>query len=398
MLGSSVWWRRFVSVESYFTFALLLFVLAFMALPSSKAVNNFYYSFIALPALWILVRGRWKMSRSTPLFWLWIALLLWMLLAAVQIQTFQYLKHWLYVAVFCGITLLLADYCFFRRDRVMQWLFYAVLAYVVLSTLYLWRSGLYQPGQRIHMPMRLTSPTYASIVLVAFFALTISRLIKCRNWGGLGLSATLVFFATGYVLQSRAGVLGLFVVIGLASVYTLWSARRGWIRLLLVLVGLSTVVGLWYLFENVPTFERLIDRADSGRFELWHAHYQLFLDCRTWLGCVPTHFDAITISGGRVLIEHPHNVMFSMLLYYGWVGLLLFVLILSFSFLEAWRQNNPWGLFLLASLLMLMFDGGGLINQPNELWLLILLPCMLILAEQVRQPESVEYAGADEGR
>lgn len=381
-------WRQSASVECYFTYALLLFVLAFIGLPSSKVVNNFYYIFLAIPALWMLLRGRWKLARSTPLLWLWLAFLLWILLSAAHVQTSQYIKHWVYVAVFCGMVLLLSDYRFFRRDQVIQLLFYSVLAYVFVSTLYLWYSGFYKPGQRIGMPMRLTSPTYASIVLVAFFALATIGLIKRCSWGMLTCSAALVLFATGYILQSRAGVVGVFMVIGLAAMYGLWNVRQWWIRISLVLVNLSIVAGLWYLFETVPAFENLIERADSGRFELWQAHYEIFLTCRTWLGCAPAHFDSVTTFGGRLLVEHPHNALFSVLLYHGWVGFLLFLTILGLTFLAAWRQCNPWGLLLLVSLSMLMFEGGGLINQPNELWLLILLPCMLILAEQVRQPES----------
>lgn len=384
MAGSLMRWRQFASVERYFTYGLLLFVLAFISLPSSKAVNNFYYVFLGLPGLWLLLRNRWPAAQSTLLLWLWVIFLLWTLVASVQVATFQYLKHWLYTAVFCGLTLLLVDHRFFRRDSVIHWLFIAVLVYMLLGTLYLWLAGLYVRGARVNMPMRLGSPTYASIVLVAFFSMVMLQLIRSHSWGLLGFYAVLVLFVAGYILQSRAGVLGLMMVIGSVALYWLWSARKWWIRLSLVFVGLVAAIGVGYLFEAVSTFERLIERADAGRFELWKAHFQAFRDCHAWLGCAPAHFEGITTYGGQLLVEHPHNVLFSVLLYHGWVGFLLFSAILILTLMSASRQRNPWGLFLLIGLLMLMFEGGGLIDQPNELWLLVLMPCMLILAENTR--------------
>lgn len=377
-------WLKSVSVESYFTYALLFFILAFMALPSSKAVNNFYYVFLALPALWFFARGRWQAVRLSPLLLVWIAFLLWVLLGAVQVQTLQYLKHWLYVTLFFLLILLLVDYRYFRRSQVIHGLFCVVLAYLAFGTLYLWFIGGYTPGARIFMPMRLNSPTYAGIVVVAFFSLTVGVLVKHQRWGLLSLAAVSVLFFTGYILQSRAGVLGAVIVMALTSVYFLWNVRQWRVRFFLILVLLSLAAGMYYLLDTVPALGRLIERADAGRFELWQAHYRVFTECHTWLGCAPVRFDGITTFGGRLIVEHPHNVLFTVLLYYGWVGLALFLAILCLSFIAAWRQHNPWGLFLLISLLMLMFEGGGLINHPNELWLLIFLPCALILAEQLR--------------
>lgn len=378
-------WRKVGSVEGYFSWMLLLFILAFIWLPSSKAANNFYYAFLALPAILMFVLGRRGAVRSTFLLWLWVVFLSWMLIAFVQVQTLQYAKHWLYVTIFCGLTLLLTDYRFFRRQWVLLGVFYALIVYVLLSTLYLWYSGAYEAGMRVgDMPMRLSGPTYGSIVLVAFFALAVTESVRRSQWVALGVSAVLVVFATGYVLQSRAGVLGAFILIGLVCAYCFWHAAQWQQRLVLVLCILLLAAGLWWLFDTVDAFKLLIQRADSGRFELWQAHYQAFLECRVWLGCAPAHFEDISISNGQVLILHPHNILFSVLLYHGWVGFFIFLVILSLSLLTALQQRNPWGLFLLLSLLMLMFEGSGLINQPNELWLLIFLPCMLILAEQVR--------------
>ncbi|SFM70324.1 O-Antigen ligase [Halopseudomonas yangmingensis] len=378
-------WRNVNKIEYYFTLALIAFVLSFVFLPSSKAVNNFYYVFLGLPALWMFFCGRFHLERHTPLLWLWVAFMLWMLLAAIQVQTLQYLKHWLYVAVFCGLIVLLVDYRVLRQYRLCFAIFLIFLLYILMTTAYYWYTGSHPVGRRVgDLPMRMSGPTYASIVLSAFFALGAWVLLSRNNWFAFVLCSSLVVFCTAYVLQSRAGVLGAFLVIGAGCFYSLWFAENWRYRMLVLLTMVIGASGLFWMFGNQPVFQLLVARADSGRFELWQAHYETFLECRTWLGCAPDYFADIAIFGGRVIIEHPHNIIFSVLLYHGWVGFLGFLTILALTFFAAWQQRNAWGCFLLVSLLMLMFEGSRLVNQPSELWLLIFLPCMLILAEQVR--------------
>jgi hypothetical protein len=381
--------KDFISVERYFTGMLLLFVFSFVLLPSSKAVNNFYYIFMGLPALWVFFTKRCSPLRRTALLWLWVALLFWMLTQVWEVQKVQYVKHWFYVLVFCGLILSLVDPQVFKRRWVVLGFFFVVLVYTLLGALYLWYSGSYQLGERIGaLPMRLKGPTYTSIVLVAFFALAAIELVKNGRWVTFAISVILVIFVTGYLLQSRAGMLGVLALVSLVVLRGLYCSRLRWQSILLLFTALMMAVSLWWLFDAIPAFNNMIQRADSGRYELWQAHFQIFLDCKTWLGCPPAAFEQITIFDGKMVIQHPHNILLAVLVYHGWIGFLIFMAALVLTFLTAWKQRNSWGFFLLITLLMLMFEGSGLISHPNELWLLIWLPCMLILSEQTMLPKS----------
>lgn len=373
---------RWFSIGRYLTLVLFLFLLSYVFLPSAKAVNNFFYVFMALPGLCILLRSPWSIDRISMLAWFWCLFFIWLLLGGVGAGSFQYLKHWFYVVLFCLVVARFVEFRFFRCVRFHFFIFLFFVCYVYFSACYYWWAGVYPVGARVDfLPMRLSGPTYTSILLVALFALLGATLVRRSQWVFFLICLVVVLFGAGYILQSRAGVVGVFLVAGGALLYFLLKSSSHLVRFVVFLCMTGVFVFLIWIFSSHPVFERLLARADAGRFELWGAYYQAFLRCPTWFGCHPERLADITIQGGRVLIEHPHNVFLSVLFFNGWVGLLLFFGALFLTLKCAWLQKNPWGCFLLASLSMLMFDGSRLINQPNELWLLVLLPSMLILAE-----------------
>jgi len=53
---------------------------------------------------------------------------------------------------------------------------------------------------------------------------------------------------------------------------------------------------------------------------------------------------------------------------------------------RAWQQRDPWGLYLFTALVVLNFDGSKLVGNPDELWLLILLPMALIINQRAGAP------------
>ena len=48
-------------------------------------------------------------------------------------------------------------------------------------------------------------------------------------------------------------------------------------------------------------------------------------------------------------------------------------------------MRDGWGWYLAAALVMLNFDGSKLVGNPDELWLLVLLPAVLIYGRVVRE-------------
>lgn len=364
----------------YFTPALLVFIASFLVLPTSKMVNNVYYALLALPALCVLLMRRGQDIRLSPALLLWGALCAWYVLIGLLSADGQHFKHVLYVALFVLLVSQLADPQPLRTPLFARGLFWALGVYVLGSAIVYWSIGRYAPGERVlWLPGRMTGPIYTSMWLTCCFALALPVWISQRRWGELAAAALLAVFCMGYVLQSRSGLVGMLALGGMVA---------GWLalcraRYLLWLGGVAILLAGTTLFamRELPEVASLFARADSGRFELWRILSAEWLGCSLWLGCGMQHVSEATILGGAP-IQHPHNIFLALGLYSGLVSLLIFLALMAVVLRCAWRQRDPWGLYLLVALIVLNFDGSKLVGNPDELWLLVLLPMALIINQR----------------
>lgn len=83
-------------------------------------------------------------------------------------------------------------------------------------------------------------------------------------------------------------------------------------------------------------------------------------------------------------IQHPHNIFVSLGLYTGAASLVMFLVVMAMTLWNALRNGDAWGLYLACALLMLNFDGGQLVGNPDELWVLVLLPATMVLGRIVQ--------------
>lgn len=360
----------------YFTLALLVFLASFLLLPTAKMVNNVYYALLALPALGVLLARRGCDIRPEPALLLWGALWLWYVVVGIGSGDLQYFKHVLYIALFVLLVSLLVDPQPLRTPSFSRGLFWVLGVYVLGSAIVYWISGRYEPGERVlWLPGRMTGPIYTSMWLTCCFALALPAWLTQRRWLELSAAALLAVFCMAYVLQSRSGLVGM---LALAVLLAGWLALRRARYLIWLGGGLALAAGLLlYGMREVPEIASLFARADSGRFELWRILFAEWLDCGLWLGCGVQYASQATILDGAP-IQHPHNIYMALGLYSGLVSLLLFLALNALLLLRAWQQRDPWGLYLLVALLMLNFDGSKLMGNPDELWLLVLLPMALI--------------------
>lgn len=360
----------------YFTPALLVFLASFLLLPTSKMVNNVYYLLLALPVLGVLLARRGRDIRISPALLLWGALCGWYVLIGIGSGDGQYFKHVLYIALFVLLVSQLVDPQLFRAPLFARGLFWILGFYVLGSAIVYWITGRYAPGERVlWLPGRMTGPIYTSMWLACCFALALPMWIAQRRWFELAAAISLAVFCMAYVVQSRSGLVGL---LGLGVLIAGWLAVRK-ARYLLWLAPVGAVVVGLVLFgmREIPEIASLFARADAGRFELWRILAGEWLDCGLWLGCGMQHVTQATISGGSP-IQHPHNIYLALGLYSGLVSLFIFLALMAVSLRQAWQRNDPWGLYLLVALLVLNFDGSKLVGNPDELWLLLLLPAALI--------------------
>lgn len=360
----------------YFTPALLVFIASFLLLPTSKMVNNVYYALLALPALGVLLINRGRDIYLSPTLLLWSALCAWYVLVGISSLDGQYFKHVLYVAIFVLSVSLLVDPQLLRAPLFARGLFWVLGIYVLGSAVVYWIIGRYALGERVlWLPGRMTGPIYTSMWLASCFALALPVWMAQKRWVELVAAAFLAVFCMAYVLQSRSGLVGMLVLGGLVAG---WLALRRARYLLWLGAATVLVVGLTlFAVREVPEVASLFDRADSGRLELWRILVGEWMACGAWLGCGMQHVSEATILNGSP-IQHPHNIFLALGLYSGLVSLLIFLAMMVVVLHRAWQQRDPWGLYLLIALVTLNFDGSKLVGNPDELWLLVLLPMALI--------------------
>ncbi|HAW39314.1 O-antigen ligase family protein [Pseudomonas stutzeri] len=369
--------KKFYERSGYFTVALLVFVASFLILPTSKMVNNVYYVLLATPALGFLIFSRGRGVELSLGLCLWGGVFFCLTVAGMLSADVRWLKYVLYAAVFMTLVSQFVDPRPFRAPQFARGLFWVLCGYILGSAIFYWVVGRYVPGERVlWLPARMTGPIYTSMWLACCFTLALPVWVEQRRWFELFAALLLAVFCMAYVLQSRSGLLGMVALGGLVAVGLVLRRVRHVLWLGLA-ASLGALLVYWATLE-IPEVARLFARADSGRFELWGVFFSEWVKCGVWLGCgVNPNIDVVLSSG--LSIQHPHNIFLALGLYSGLFSLLVFLLTMVVILRQALKGRDPWGGYLLLALIMLNFDGDRFIDNPNELWLLVLLPAALII-------------------
>lgn len=370
-------------LQLYFGSVLSAFLLSFLLYDSAKFTNNLFYACMALPGLFFLLKSKGGGVFSQPLGRVWAAFMLWFLVPAVYAGDFQFYKHIAYVSLFVFIIAALVPVRLFNGGLFVRGLFWAVCLYLYASSLHSWMTGQFVFGQRVAiLPGRLSNVIYASALLVCALALALPLWVRQRRWIEAFCAVLLTLLAAAVVVQTRTALVGIAVVFGLWALWILYRyPRRGSLALAGSVLVVVTVV--WLCWED-QWVRLLFVRGDSFRIELFEIMTDEWRHCGWLLGCGVDFQTTRTLTGG-IPIQHPHNVFVAMGLYFGAVSLVLFVAVMGLTLWQAWRQRDPWGCYLLCALVMLNFDGSKLVGNPDELWLLILLPAAMILARKVQK-------------
>ncbi len=367
----------------YFTLAVLVFMAAYLCIPTAKWINSYYYAAIALPALILFVLRPRLIDWRSPLLLLWLVFLAWFIVPGARAEEGQFFKHILYVLLFVLSVACLVDGDFFRRPGFVRLAFWVVCAYAVGSSLVFWLTGHYAVGQRvIHLPGRISNPIYVSIWMVCLGGLAAPTWIRERRWIELLAAVVVTIVGISFALQTRTGLVGIGF---LAALGVLFAFPRFPLRTLALVVLVSALIaGVVQVVHTEAWFVAFWGRADSGRIELFHFMIKDWESCGWWLGC-GLGYQSHDLLHGTEAIQHPHNIFVSFGIYTGLVSLLIFGVLMLASLGAALRQRDPWGLYLAVALLMLNFDGAKLIGNPDELWPLVLLPAAMIAGAEVQR-------------
>ncbi|PZW80561.1 hypothetical protein DFS21_106313 [Pseudomonas sp. 2848] len=367
----------------YFTAALIAFLASFVLMDSSKWTNNIFYAFIALPGLVFLVKERGAGLFSDKLGLAWLVFLLWFLVPAAIAGEGQFYKHIVYVTLFVFVVAALVNHDFMRSWVFARALFWIICLYIFAYALYAYATGLYALGQRVDLlPARMENVIYVSIWLLCALALAMPHWLRRQLWVEAFAAVALSLVAVSFVLQTRTAMLGAAFLFAAWAVWALWRFPRIAGPWLLGFAVLGAVV-LW-LIKDASWVHSVIARGDSFRGELFRVMVGEWQNCGWALGCgVEFHTDKLL--AGTMPIQHPHNIFVALGLYTGGVSLLLFLVIVAMTLVQAVRLRDPWGMYLACALVMLNFDGSKLIGNPDELWPLVLLPAAMVLGRGLQQ-------------
>lgn len=369
-------------VQIYFSATLVIFLLSFILNSSAKVTNNLFYALIALPGLFFVLKHRGAGVLSQPLGVAWAVFMAWFLVPASVAGEFQFFKHILYVSLFVCVIAGLADNGFFRSANFIRVQFWAVCLYILAVSVYGWVTGRFEFGQRVDLlPARMENVIYASGWMVCCLALALPVWKRDQRWVEAGCAVVLTLLVAAFIVQTRTALVGaafLFGVCALRSLY-LWPKRSA---VVLLALAVAAVVGFWVV-KDEQWVQLLLARGDSYRIELFKIMTGEWGNCGWLLGCGVEFRTTQTLTGGMP-IQHPHSIFVSMGLYTGAVSLALFLVVMAATLWNAARLREGWGLYLACALVMLNFDGAKLIGNPDELWILVLLPAAMVLGRVVQ--------------
>lgn len=368
---------------AYFSGALVLFLLSFILGDSSKFTNNLFYALIALPGIFLLVKNRSAGIFADRLGWLWLVFMLCFLVPAYNAGDFQFYKHIGYVALFVFVLAGLTHVEFFNSALFARGQFWIVFFYILISALYGWFTGKFEFGYRVDiLPSRMENVIYASIWLFCSLGLVLPVLQKQGRWKEAVAAVVLSLFIVSFVVQTRTALVGAAFLGGLWALHAMRHHKKQGAIIVVVLALLALLV-MW-LVKDEAWVTLLLKRGDSHRIELLQIMIGEWRNCGWLMGCgVEFHTDK-TLTGGMV-IQHPHNIFVAMGLYTGAVSLVLFIAVMALTLWHAWRLRCAWGVYLASALVMLNFDGSKLVGNPDELWVLVLFPAVMIYARVVRE-------------
>lgn len=279
-----------------------------------------------------------------------------------------------------------------RNVRVLLWAIalgsVPVLAAGVMDELlgrsFLGSAGEYFAGAASPVLWRITSTftTTNGLGRYAVFALAATvGLMAVSKGRGRAVLAVLAAgqAACGLATLSRSAMIGTVVVLGAAVAFLV--PARSWRRALslpplrvaaAVLALAALVVVVRPVFENT----RLASSDDSGRFALWRASAQA-VDERPVFGYGVGN-TAKAVAAQRYRLQRPHNLALEALLASGFIGAVLFLGYLVWTFLRLFRlrKDDPSGMAAVGILLLLSVFVAGMFMHAllsDEIWIAIAL-------------------------
>lgn len=362
---------------NYWSFAFLALVSVFFLPAGPAAVRAVFFGLLVLPVLYVL---KWAdvvaLLRSRPAALL-LLLSCYAVFRAVNVaEALQSLKDLAAVAGLLLAARRLPEPSAEGLRRAAAYVIALICLYVLGNAVYQYWNAEWLPGERLRP---LTGATRS----VIFAAGVLASALLTYTWACLhsGRFRHLLLFSVSTVavamffLQSRSFIPALVVgyaVLGLLHRKKVVANAGTFLPLAAALLALC-------VFAWLSGFtDRLFERGGSYRAEIWLAYIHATAQCGQLLGCGWGLEHDLQMSDGY-RVGHAHSIYLQHYFWGGWLGLGLTLAALGVAMLQGFRLAHPAVWPLLSGCIVLALDGRALLSQPNERWLLALLPLAVLL-------------------
>lgn len=215
-----------------------------------------------------------------------------------------------------------------------------------------------------------------TIVSVGILVSASAHLSDSQKYGLSFLAV--IFFIAVLATQSRTAIAAT-VFVSLIAIFTAKSTYKlKWFNILAI-----TLVLLVIAFISLSMLDRMVDRGQSHRLNIWQGAVELILE-KPMLGYGAGSEIYIDTDDTKVDGWHYyHSSYVATLVDLGLVGFLLLLVMISVAFMVAWRMRSEPAVRISAyvlfyCLIISLTFGEGMISRMNAQWILFWLPLIVI--------------------
>jgi O-antigen ligase len=385
----------FLAKVGWLPATVMIWIAGYFFFPSNKSHYQFFLLVFLSGIVWLLMRGKqnlaWlfkaRLLQVGGLYLMFYFLSIFWSVDADIAERFGEVKTVIYLLIFSIIIFYCLDRCPDFLTSLIK-LIMVVAGFSLVFNLILFYVVNGNPlTARFHGFGRLWSPLWMAAIYGALTVILMSILTHRFNQFSrtqkIWLMLTIIaYFIAVLATQSRMAIAATIMVSFLVAISGNVSSKFRLFSVLGILVML--MLTLWL---SSSVFDRMLERGQSYRLDIWQGALSLLSD-KPYTGYGAG--SDIQIETAVQMVDgwhHYHSSYVATLVDLGWIGFSLALLLMTFTFVTAWRQRQilavqiSAGVFLYCLLISLTF-GEGFISRMNVQWLLFWLPFLVIAYHQ----------------
>lgn len=364
----------------YFSIALTIFAISFLAIESSGRRSTFFYVACALPALGIFLLRLREVLQETAIQLLLAFLVTYCCVLVITdgfsvapMKQSSYIML-LYVAIYMATR---NGYAFNAGALIFSFTTIAVGAFAVTPWLY--NSLVLDEMARLAPGGALTNPVHTSLILLTgWLGLWFVYLLPlCRARGSMWLIAGYAVMLSYSALiitafQARSTLVGLVLAL---VIYVSQHRER--------VIALAMIGGLSVILVALGLGEALLERGLSYRPEIWREALSIFVEHCHWVtGCGEPK--ALYLER----FHHVHSAYLAILINTGVIGAIAFSAFALIVARDGVLSRSPWFALAAFGWGSLLTTSYGVITRPTSLWIYFWIPTLALIAINTRGRQS----------